>query len=251
MVVEIPRWSNAKLEISSKLPFNPIVQDSKKGKLRYVANVFPFKGFLHTYGALPQTWEDPNKVDQFTGYKGDNDPLDILEIGSGLFNSLTNNGFGPKPYTGQVKQVKILGCLGMIDEGETDWKILAIDTKDPLCEAFNDIGDVNNSFPTLVGHTRDWFKYYKVPDGKGINTFAFNGEAKNKEFAMKIIEDCHQSWVDLISQKGSETSITLKNTTIKDSSGYNISFELSEEFVKVEEHSAQSLDKFHYISRNE
>jgi inorganic pyrophosphatase len=30
MVVEIPRWSNSKLEISKSIPFNPILQDTKK-----------------------------------------------------------------------------------------------------------------------------------------------------------------------------------------------------------------------------
>ena len=36
MVVEIPRWSNAKLEICKEELFNPIKQDTKKGKLRFV-----------------------------------------------------------------------------------------------------------------------------------------------------------------------------------------------------------------------
>jgi len=36
MVVEIPRWSNAKMEIATKEVLNPIRQDVKKGKLRYV-----------------------------------------------------------------------------------------------------------------------------------------------------------------------------------------------------------------------
>ena len=34
MVVEVPRWSNAKMEIDLKSPLNPIKQDVKKGKLR-------------------------------------------------------------------------------------------------------------------------------------------------------------------------------------------------------------------------
>lgn len=33
-IVEIPRWTNAKQEISKEEPFNPIKQDTKKGKLR-------------------------------------------------------------------------------------------------------------------------------------------------------------------------------------------------------------------------
>ena len=36
MVVEIPRWSNAKLEIATGEYFNPIKQDVKKGQLRFV-----------------------------------------------------------------------------------------------------------------------------------------------------------------------------------------------------------------------
>ena len=56
MVVEVPRWSNAKMEIDLKEKFNPIKQDTKKGKLRFVANCFPHKGYIWNYGALPQTW---------------------------------------------------------------------------------------------------------------------------------------------------------------------------------------------------
>ena len=33
----------------------------------------------------------------------------------------------------------------------------------------------------------EWFKIYKMPDGKPANEFAFNAEPKNKEFAEKII----------------------------------------------------------------
>jgi inorganic pyrophosphatase len=45
MVVEIPRWTNAKLEICKDEFMNPIKQDTKKGKLRFVRNCFPHKVF--------------------------------------------------------------------------------------------------------------------------------------------------------------------------------------------------------------
>ena len=38
---------------------------------------------------------------------------------------------------GEVKQVKILGILAMIDEGETDWKVIVIDVRDPLAKDLN------------------------------------------------------------------------------------------------------------------
>ena len=61
MIVEVPRWTNAKLEISKEQKLNPIIQDTKKGKLRFVRNCFPHHGYIHNYGAFPQTWEDPNQ----------------------------------------------------------------------------------------------------------------------------------------------------------------------------------------------
>lgn len=41
-------------QIATKEPLNPIKQDVKKGRLRYVANIFPHKGYIWNYGALPQ-----------------------------------------------------------------------------------------------------------------------------------------------------------------------------------------------------
>merc|ERR1712212_562376 len=49
--------------------------------------------------------------------------------------------------------------------------------------------------------TVEWFKLYKVPDGKPENQFAFNGEAKNREFAHKVILSTHDEWRILVSDK--------------------------------------------------
>lgn len=38
---------------------------------------------------------------------------------------------------GDVKHVKVLGVMALIDEGETDWKVLAIDVNDPLSSKMN------------------------------------------------------------------------------------------------------------------
>lgn len=54
MIVEIPRWTNAKMEICLKETLNPIKQDVKNNKLRFVANCFPHHGYIWNYGALPQ-----------------------------------------------------------------------------------------------------------------------------------------------------------------------------------------------------
>jgi len=182
MVVEVPRWTNAKMEIDIKSPLNPIKQDVKKGNLRYVANCFPFKGYIWNYGALPQTWEDPEHVDEATKCKGDGDPIDALEIG---------NKIHPR---GAVIKVKVLGILAMIDEGETDWKLLCIDVNDSLAEKLNDVEDVEREMPGFIEATVKWFKIYKVPDGKPENAFAFDGKPQNKAFALQIVDDVHKQW---------------------------------------------------------
>jgi nucleosome-remodeling factor subunit len=65
-----------------------------------------------------------------------------------------------------VVQVKVLGTLALIDDGETDWKILAVDVTDPLADKLNDVADIQKLMPGFLEATVDWFKYYKVPDGK-------------------------------------------------------------------------------------
>ncbi|CAG0901013.1 unnamed protein product, partial [Darwinula stevensoni] len=202
MIVEVPRWSNAKMEICKEEALNPIKQDVKKGNLRFVHNCFPHHGYIWNYGALPQTWENPNMTDESTGQKGDNDPIDVCEIGHRI----------AKP--GEVIQVKALGILALIDEGETDWKVIAIDTSDPLAEKLNDIGDVENEMPGFLKATHEWFRIYKMPDGKPENQFAFNGEFKPKDFAHKIILETYHEWQGLIQRKEDPGKISLACTTV-------------------------------------
>lgn len=38
---------------------------------------------------------------------------------------------------GEVIKVKVLGILAMIDEGETDWKVIAINVEDPEANDLN------------------------------------------------------------------------------------------------------------------
>ena len=93
-----------------------------------------------------QTWEDPNVQHAETKAKGDNDPLDVCEIGEQV------------GYVGQVKQVKVLGIMALLDEGETDWKVLVVDVTDPLASKLNDIEDVERHLPGLIRATNEWFR---------------------------------------------------------------------------------------------
>lgn len=251
MVVEIPRWTNAKLEISKDEFLNPIKQDTKKGKLRFVRNCFPHKvgyltqGYIWNYGAFPQTWEDPTHCHPDTKAKGDNDPIDVVEIGELV------------GYPGQVKQVKVLGIMAMLDEGETDWKVITIDVNDPLASKLNDIEDVETHLPGLLRATNEWFRIYKIPDGKPENTFAFAGEAKNKKYAVKVIEETHEAWKRLITKvipaKTEEYDITVGNTTVAQSP-YTVAAD-DEQYKAIPKSNPQapnaidpSVDKWFFLS---
>jgi len=189
MVVEIPRWTNAKMEIATKEPLNPIKQDEKNNSPRFVHNIFPHKGYIWNYGALPQTWEEPEHKDEHTGALGDNDPIDVLEIGEKV------------QKRGAIVQVKVLGVIALLDEGETDWKLISIDVTDPLAKHLNDIHDVETYFPGLLSATFEWFRIYKLPAGKGVNSFGFNGQFKERAFAHTIIEQTSQFWKKLIQEQ--------------------------------------------------
>lgn len=76
-----------KYEICTGEEFNPIYQDVKNGALRSYA----WGDMCFNYGAIPQTWEDPqhytdagqSMIDPSKAVhaKGDNDPIDVLELG--------------------------------------------------------------------------------------------------------------------------------------------------------------------------
>ena|ERR1700737_4635633 len=85
-----------------------------------------------------------------TKAKGDNDPIDVCEIGEEV------------GYPGQIKQVKILGTMALLDEGETDWKLIAIDVNDALAPKLNDIEDVERHLPGLLRATNEFWRIYKV-----------------------------------------------------------------------------------------
>jgi nucleosome-remodeling factor subunit len=240
MVVEVSRWSNAKIEIDLKTSLNPLKQDVKKGKLRYVANCFPHHGYIWNYGAIPQTWEDPNHTDGSTNCKGDNDPIDVCEIGQKVH---------PR---GTVLKVKVLGVFAMIDEGETDWKVMCIDVTDPMAENLNDIHDIEKLMPGFLTATAEWFKIYKMPDGKPANEFAFDSKPKDREFAEGVIAQTHESWKKLMSGEIDGKGISLSNTTL----GNSHSIQAADAEAVVSQLSAATADeplpadvnKWHYVS---
>lgn len=207
---------------------------------------------------MPQTWEYPDHIDKATGCRGDNDPIDVCEIGSRVAKR------------GDIIQVKILGTLALIDEGETDWKLLAIDVNDPIADRLDDVQDIEKFFPGLLRASVEWFQFYKVPDGKPENQFAFNSEAKNAAFAKNVVTETHHFWQRLVNKEVESSNISwfeefinaVNKKLIKiyfslnltnDGSPFLVSGDQAEEaFAKASdggeaEPTNETLDKWHFV----
>ena len=190
-VAEIPKGVTAKLEVQKKIAHNPIMQDTKKGALRYYTYGSPF----FNYGMLPQTWEDPAKKG-FNGTSGDNDPLDVMEIGSRTYKM------------GEMRPVKILGDLELIDQGELDHKIIVIDAADPLAAKLNSAADLKTVMPGVLEKLVEWLKMYKTTDGKDVNVLASDTPTDAAK-AASVVGECHESWKALKARGAGDTGFWL------------------------------------------
>ena len=194
-ITEIPKWTRAKFEISRTEPFNPIKQDTKQGVPRF----YKHGDMCFNYGAFPQTWEStyiPVVLPDGTKLKGDNDPLDAIEIGVSQLP------------TGSVTPVKLLAVLGMIDNGEMDWKLIIIATDDPLARYMDDVEDVRRVMPGCLEAIREWMRVYKICQGGEENVFAFDGEFKNAAYAHKVLRESHNMWQNLHKIRGQVNTLT-------------------------------------------
>lgn len=185
-ICEVPKWTRAKFEVATGEPYNPIKQDMKNGIPRF----YKHGDMMWNYGAFPQTWESTEITVE--GFKGDNDPLDGVEIGMRQMR------------VGAVTAVKVLGILGMIDDNQMDWKVIIIAVDDPVARFIRDIEDVPKFLPGCLDAIREFFRVYKICQGGVENKFAFNGEFKDKEFALKIMYESHHMWNNLRKIHGKE-----------------------------------------------
>lgn len=76
--------------------------------------------------------------------------------------------------------MKLLGAFVILDQGQTDWKIVTVDIDDSLGNKLSDIGDVEKHLPGFLDSLKDWYRRYKVPEGKGENKIALEGKVMDR-----------------------------------------------------------------------
>ncbi|WP_345273460.1 inorganic diphosphatase [Flaviramulus aquimarinus] len=138
-VIEIPAGTNKKYEYDKES--KSFIIDKKDGKERII-DFLPYPG---NYGFIPSTYSDPK-----TG--GDGDALDVLVLSE----------YVP---TGSVLEIKPIAILKLIDNGEIDYKIIAIpsNVKQQIINV-NNYNDLANRFPEVKTIIELWFLNYNKTD---------------------------------------------------------------------------------------
>lgn len=171
------------MEIDLKEKHNPARSDTNKNKetgnlqLRHYGMPTTFN-----YGFIPQTWENPDDG-------GDNDPIDLVDL-----------SLEKKPLLA-VADFLVLGCLGLIDQGEIDWKVLTLEVNEAKLMGVETLADFEMKHPGRVSSIREWFRTYKTLDGKPMNEFREDGRIFDQQETLKIVLETSRDYRKLMDKE--------------------------------------------------
>ena len=137
-VIEIPKGSRQKYEV-----------DKASGQIM-LDRVIAGRGYPLKYGLFAKT------------LGGDGDPLDVMVLG------------GNRVKPGAQSQVRVIGMMEMIDAGEVDHKVLAVDMSS---KKFASVRDIDTLPAGVQADVRHFFENYKKPQGIVVKVGRFLGKA--------------------------------------------------------------------------
>ena len=196
-VAEIPNVFS-KLAVNKEKPFHPIEQDTRfiKGKL---APRFYQQSLMFNYGFIPQTYESPLKKDVYTNkYHGDNDPLDVIEV-SPVLELLGYQNKSREIINRRLPiESVVLGSFCLIDQNETDWKMILLERGLAEEHGVNDISALKLIAPGYVEYLIHCFKFMKYQEGHMVNHIEFDEKIFNGQDTLDIIKHYHQEFHDFL-----------------------------------------------------
>jgi inorganic pyrophosphatase len=98
---------------------------------------------------------------------------------------------------GDIKHVKVLGSICLLDQGELDWKVIGLNLEEAQDKRIRNIEDFNRQNPGALGQIQEWLRTYKVYEGKGENQFGYGGKILSAERTIEIIHENNGFYQDL------------------------------------------------------
>lgn len=152
-IIEIPMGTKNKYEI-----------DKVKNRIKLDRVLYSPMTYPAEYGYIENTLAK------------DNDPLDILVLASS------------KTFPGCIVDARVVGYLEVIDNGESDEKVIAVVDSDPRFSHINEVADIQQHTLREIKH---FFKTYKdLQQNKVVEV----GEFHDKIDALELIEECKQRY---------------------------------------------------------
>ena len=167
-VIEVPAGRTEKWEVDKE--DGDLKWNFKKGKPR----VLKYIGYPGNYGMVPRTLISKE-------FGGDGDPLDIILL-------------GPPLNRGDVVSAKLVGVLKLLDNGEQDDKLIAVQLNSPLKKS-NSLKELDQQFPGIKEILEQWFANYKGNEKIKSNGF------RNLEEAEKILKEASEQFEKAVARK--------------------------------------------------
>lgn len=99
---------------------------------------------------------------------------------------------------GSIIKVRILGSFCLIDQGEVDWKILALEENEAKVNKINSLKDFEEYDPGRIEEIKNWFIHIKTYDGKKKNRIFKEGAIFGEDETLDIIKESHNDWKTLL-----------------------------------------------------
>ena len=107
---------------------------------------------------------------------GDGDPLDVIVL-------------SPAVDRGSVIKAKLIGVLRLLDAGEQDDKLIAVQDGTPLYTA-NSIDELKDKFAGVAEIVDTWFSNYKGPGE--MKSLGYGSKEQARRILQTSIEAFHQ-----------------------------------------------------------
>jgi inorganic pyrophosphatase len=159
----VPELVNAVIEIPLE-GISKYEYDKKLHVFRLDRNLFSPVHYPGDYGFIPSTLGD------------DGDPLDCLVL------------VDTPSFPGCVQEVRPIGALEMIDQGQGDEKILCVGEGNPR---YNDVKNYSDIYPHILKEITHFFSIYKDLEGKSVEVKGW----RDAEYAKKLILKAQQLYI--------------------------------------------------------